>query len=346
MKELQRPARLSRRAVFTGFARFPQALAERLDDQRPERADRELLAQYTQAIAACWQWSKGSEFSTVEQALPFYLSGLEQVAHASPGHSQAAAHLLAQGYALRGILAFHRNDLQGRVDYCRRSVQWARQADDPTLLVATLATCGGTFHYAGQPLLALQTYQEALGLLDRASSLAQGSLLMKLAESYAQLGQEREAERSLYRAYRLFPPHPADDPAFLYADCGEPSLCLWDGLTHLALSQIPPAGDRTAQMHVRLAWESLDLFGGAHPRFVVSERNHVEILIQRARTAMALDDLELFIASFSNAVTGAKTLGSQRRRREAVSVYWEARTSWPHEERISDLAELFLYHSI
>ena len=328
--------------MFTSVARLPQALAERLDDQPPEQADHELLAQYTQAIASCWQWSRGSDLATVEQALPSYLWGLEQVAHASPKHAQAAAHLLAQGYALRGILAFHHNDLQAHADYCRRGVQWARQAGDPTLLVATLATCGSTFHYAGQPLLALQTYQEGLELLDRASPLAQGSLLMKLAATYAQLGREREAKHTQYRTYRLFPPHPADDPAFLYADCGEPSLCLWDGLTHLALSKICTVDNRTAQMHVRLAWELLDLFGGAHPRFVVSERNHVEILIQQARTAVALDDLERFIASFSNAVTGAKVLGSERRRREAIAVYWQARTSWPHEERVSDLAELFL----
>lgn len=342
MKEPQRPARLSRRAVFTSFARLPQALAERLGDQPPEQADQELLAQYTTAIAACWQWSKGSDLATVEQVLPSYLWGLEQVAHASPKQTQAAAHLLAQGYALRGILAFHRNDLQARADYCRRGVQWARQAGDPTLLVATLAICGCTFHYAGQPLLALQTYQEALELLDRASPLAQGSVLMKLAETYAQLGQEREAEHSLYRAYRYFPPHPADDPAFLYADCGDPSLCLWDGLTHLALSQLSPADERTAQMHLRLAWESLDLFSGTSPRFMVSERNHVEILIQRARTTIALNDLERFIACFTSAVAGTKTLGSQRRRREAITVYWQARAWWPHEERVSDLAELFL----
>lgn len=342
MKETQHSARLSRRAIFTSFARLPQALAERLDDQPPEQADQELLEQYTQAIAACWQWSKGADFSAVEQVLPPYLSGLEQVTYSSPKHTRAAAHLLAQGYSLRGILAFHRNDLQARADYCRRGVQWARQTNDPTLLVATLATCGGTFHYARQPLQALQTYQEGLELFDRASPLAQGSLLMKLAAAYAQLGQEREAEHSLYRAYRFFPPHPADDPAFLYADCGEPSLCLWDGLTHLALSQTCTADERTPHMHLCLAWESLDLFGGAHPRFVVSERNHVEILIQRARTAIALDDLELFIASFSNAVTGARMLGSERRRREAIAVYWEARTSWPHEERVNDLAEQFL----
>ena len=342
MKAFQRSARLSRRAVFTSVARLPQALAECLDDQPPEQADHALLAQYTTAIAACWQWSKGSDLATVEQALPSYLLRLEQVAHASPGHAQAAAHLLAQGYALRGILAFHRNDLQARADYCRRGVQWARQTGDPTLLVATLATCGSTFHYAGQPLLALQTYQEALNLLDQASPLAQGSVLMKLAATYAQLGQEREAEHSLYRAYRFFPPHPADDPAFLYADCGEPSLCLWAGLTHLALSKTCPVDERTAQMHRRLAWESLDLFGGTHPPFVVSQRNHVEILIQQARTAIALNDLERFVASFSNAVTAAKTLGSQRRRREAIAVYWQARTSWPREERVSDLAEQFL----
>jgi hypothetical protein len=37
-----------------------------------------------------------------------------------------------------------------------------------------------------------------------------------------------------------------------------------------------------------------------------------------------------------------KALGSQRRRQEAIAVYWQARKRWPHEIRVSDLAELFL----
>ena len=54
-------------------------------------------------------------------------------------------------------------------------------ADDPTLLVAVIATAGVTFHYTGQPTLALQAYQEAFPALDQASPLAQGSLYMKQA---------------------------------------------------------------------------------------------------------------------------------------------------------------------
>ncbi|HVB72386.1 MAG TPA: hypothetical protein VNE38_02425 [Ktedonobacteraceae bacterium] len=31
-----------------------------------------------------------------------------------------------------------------------------------------------------------------------------------------------------------------------------------------------------------------------------------------------------------------------RLRQEAIAVYWQARHHWPHEERFSDMAELFL----
>ena len=342
MKERLHDTRLSRRGMFTGLVHLPQALADRLDDQPPEQADVALLAQYQTVITACWQWSKGPDLLPVEQTLPFYLRQLEQIARASSKHAQAAAHLLAQGYELRGILAFHRNDLLARTDFCRLGVQWARQATDPTLLVAAIATYGATFRYIDQPQQALQTYQEAIPALEQASPLAQASLLIKLAETYAELGQKREAERSLSRAYKVFPAHSWDDPAALFADCGEPSICLWDGLTHLALSRTASADERAARLHLRHTWDMLDLYGGTKPPFVISERNHVEILVHQTETAIALDDLDIFTAIFADTVTAMKALGSERRRQETIAVYWQARRHWPGEKRISDLAELFL----
>jgi len=342
VKERLHDTRLSRRSMFTGLAHLPQTLVDRLDDQLPEQADAALLAQYQTVITACWQWSKGPDLLPIEQALPFYLHRLEQIARVSPKHAQEAAHLLAQGYELRGILAFHRNDLLARADFCRLGVQWARQAADPTLLVAAIATYGATFRYTDQPQQALQTYQEALAGLDQASPLAQASLLIKLAEAHAQLGQKPEAERSLSRAYKVFPAHSWDDPAALFADCGEPSICLWDGLTHLALSRTSSADERAARLHLRHTWDMLDLYGGTHPPFVVSERNHVEILVRQTETAIALDDLDVFTATFADTVIAMKALGSERRRQEAIAVYWQARKHWPREARVSDLAELFL----
>jgi tetratricopeptide (TPR) repeat protein len=342
VKERLHDTHLSRRGLLTGFAHLSQTLTDRLDEQLPEQADAALLGQYHAVITACWQWSKGSDFFSIEQTLPFYLHKLEQIRHVSPKYAQKAAYLLAQGYTLRGTVAFHRGDLLARADFCRLGVQWARQAADPTLLVATLATCGATFRYTGQPEQAIQTYQEAMPMLNQASPLAQTSLLIKLAEAYAQLGQKQEAEQSLSRAYKVFPAHPWEDDAALFADCGEPSICLWDGLTHLALSRTASADDRTARLHLRHTWDMLDLYGGTHPPFVVSERNHVEILVHQAATAVALDDMDLFTSTFADAVTAMKALGSQRRRQEAVAVYWQARKRWPHEIRISDLAELFL----
>ena len=350
MNERQHTAHLSRRDAIRTLLRSPQALlSEDSHDPTPlshvpELVVEEGLPQFAAAIHACWQLSRGVEFSTVEQALPMYLHGLEQLARDASQERQrhTATHLAAQGYQLAGILAFHRNHLAAREEYCRRSMHWARVADDPTLLVAMIATTGATFHYTGQPTLALQMYQEAFPSLDHASPLAQGSLYMKQAEAYAQLGLRKDAERSLNRAYRVFPPHPAEDPASFYADCGAPSLCLWDGLTHLALSRAQADDERAAHRLARRAWDALELCGGAHPLVVISERNHLEILNHQAETAILLDDLELFTAFFPQAVSRTKTLGSQRRRKEAIAVYWQARQHWPHEERIKDLAELFI----
>lgn len=350
MNERQHTAHLSRRDAIRTLLRSPQALlSEESRDpaplsHMPELVVEEALPQFEAAIHACWYLSRGLEFSAVEQALPVYLHGLEHLAREASQERQrhTAALLAAQGYQLAGILASHRNQLAAREDYCRRSLLWARVADDPTLLVAVIATAGVTFHYTGQPTLALQMYQESYSSLDQASPLAQGSLFMKQAEAYAQLGLRRDAERSLNRAYRVFPPHPAEDPASLYADCGAPSLCLWDGLTHLALSKAQANDKQAALRLARRAWDALELCGGAHPPVVVSERNYLEILNHQAETAMLLDDLELFTTFFTQAVSRTKTLGSQRRRKEAITVYWQARQHWPHEERIKDLAELFL----
>ena len=350
MNERQHTTHLSRRNAIRAFLRSPQALLSEdshdpaLLSHMPELVVEEALPQFEAAIHACWYLSRGLEFSGVEQALPVYLHGLEHLAREASQERQrhAAAHLAAQGYQLAGILASHRNQLAAREEYCRRSLHWARVADDPTLLVAVIATAGVTFHYTGQPTLALQMYQESYASLDQASPLAKGSLFMKQAEAYAQLGLRRDAERSLNCAYRVFPPHPAEDPASLYADCGAPSLCLWDGLTHLALSKAQANDERAAHRLARRAWDALELCGGARPPVVISERNYLEILNHQAETAIVLDDLELFLAFFPQVATRARAFSSRRRRKEAIVVYWQARQHWPHEERIKELAELFL----
>jgi tetratricopeptide (TPR) repeat protein len=350
VKEHRRTSLLSRRNALRTLLRSPQALFPEESNGHAsifalsEPAAQEVLPQYSAVMSACWQLSRGPEFSIVEQALPLYIQRLEQLARGTLQEHQlpVVAHLTAQGYQLGGILAFHRNLLAAREEYCRRSVRWARLAADPTLLVAVIATAGVTFHYTGQPTLALQIYQEAFPTLDRASPLAQGSLYMKQAEAYAKLGLQHEAEQSLSRAYRVFPPHPSEDPAFLYADCGAPSLCLWDGLTYLARSRTQGGNKRVAQGLARRAWEAFELCGGTRPATVISERNYLEILNHQAETAIVLDDLELFLAFFPQVAGKAKAFSSQRRHKEAIAIYWQARRYWPHEERIKELAELFL----
>ena len=41
-------------------------------------------------------------------------------------------------------------------------------------------------------------------------------------------------------------------------------------------------------------------------------------------------------------VNGARALGSQKRRQEAIDAYWKGRGQWPNETRVRELADLFV----
>lgn len=340
MNDDQKKLSVSRRTALAKLARWPLTLFPQQPPEQPCDVE-ETIEQCAQGIARCWQESKGYNLTSADQLLAVYLQRLEQVAQIPSPYQRKGARLASQGYQLAGILAFHRGNLAAREVYCQRGVYWAEVAETPTLLVLALTNLGAKFRYENQPARSLQIYREALPFLCQASPLCQSSLYMKLAEAYAQLGQEREAEQSLDLAYQSFPARVEDDPAFPYADCDLPSLFLWDGMTHLALGKSQMRADATRE-HLKLAWQAFEPFGGHQPTRVISERNRLEILNRQAETAVYLHRQDLFTAYLMEAAVGARALGSEKRRKEAVNVYWKARAAWPRETRIRKLAELLI----
>jgi hypothetical protein len=184
----------------------------------------------------------------------------------------------------------------------------------------------------------MQAYNETQPFVEGSSYLTQSNFYIKQAATYAQCGKTREARNSLEHAYTVFPTHPEEDPAFLYADFGPSSFFLWEGLTLLELA-------RHGLAQPKEAWDAFAQVEGAHPKLPLvetTERGRIEIINHQAGTAVVMGDLDCFCTYLTKGIEGAKQLGSAMRHKEATYFYWQARKQWPHETRVKELAELFI----
>jgi hypothetical protein len=147
-----------------------------------------------------------------------------------------------------------------------------------------------------------------------------------LGSAQATLGQKQEALRSLGLAHETFPGHPEEDPGFLYTYTNHYILFLNEALTHLQFNQ------------PEKAWQAIAKAGtyvpdGASPR-------RMELLNHLVIISIALDDLEQSCRYFETAVTEGVALGSDLHQDEAHHIYQQMQSTWPHEKRIKNLAEL------
>jgi tetratricopeptide (TPR) repeat protein len=256
------------------------------------------------------------------------MTKLVPIAQQASKHQQAAAHLTAQGFRLYSILALHRNDFAARELYCKQAAKYSLLAEDRPLLISSLKGLGDTYYYRGQYVPALHTYQDTLRYVDELSPLLQSKVYTSLAVAYAHVTQRQEAFHYLGMALDAFPDSPESDSSFSYAEFDLSQLILWEGITRSQLGETKRA---------------LNIFNRvAQPGIIIPERIRVEIINQQAKTAIVSGDLEQGSAYVESGVTGAKTLGSQRRYNEAYDNYKQMALLWPQEKRVKELRELFV----
>ena len=331
-------SKLSRRDALVMIAGLPLALlVKRQSEPTAAIFAEEFLAQCAASITACWHLMRGNQLSVVEEVLHAYLPTLEILAQHPLKYQSAAANLAAQGYRINGILALHRNNLREREAYCRQAVQYGELAGNPGLLVSAFISLASTFYYGQNPIKAARVYEQALTYQENISPLLLARIYIELAVVYAQQRQKQEALRYMYLAQEQYPEYPEADPSFLYAEFSPSSMILEEGLTQLALAQ-----HFSDERHPQQAWNTFERIEQLKAYVPVPERIRVEILNHQATTALALKDLDAFCDRLEQGVNGAKKLGSEKRRREAIEVYTDARKLWPHETRVKELADLFI----
>ena len=286
------------------------------------------LQGFEKLIAACWQFSRGNELALAERLLPECMAKLVPLAQQPSRYQQTVANLAAQGYHLYSIFALHKNDSLAEELYGKQSVQYSLLAGDPNLFITSSKRLGDKYYYKGQYLQALQTFLDALPYTKQASPLFQSKVYTSLAVAYAHVEQRQESLRYLGLALDTFPDSPETDASFSYAEFDLSQMILWEGITRTQLGQTNQA---------------MSVFNRIEePDIVLPERIRIEIINQLARTAIVSGDLEQGSAYVEAGVTGAKTLGSQRRLNEAYDNFNQIALLWPQEKQVKELRDLFV----
>jgi transcriptional regulator with XRE-family HTH domain/tetratricopeptide (TPR) repeat protein len=326
---------LSRRQLLITLATLPTAsLLASLQGQLQGGQIEQFLGRCTAGIAACWQLLKGSEYTVVEEILPAYLSLLTLLARTpSSKYRSTAASLATQAYRLKGILAYHRDDVKARDAYFQQALYYAEIALDPGLLVVALISVA---YQLPDPLEAEQFYQRALVYEQTISPLQRSRLYAGVSITYAQQNREDEALRYLRLAGQEYPVSPKADPSTLYTDFGPFSMIRDKGKVYLALAAYHP--DRH---HPQQAWETFAAAESGQSTLITPERIRYQVVNYQAETALALQDRDLCCEYLERGAQGAVLLGSAKRQREVISTREKALKLWPHEERVKELKYLF-----
>jgi len=329
---------LSRRQALVALAVLPSSLVALLrTGQGTLLPAEDFLPQCAASVTACWHLLQGNDIAVVEEALRSYMPTLISLAQQPSPHQQTSAYLAAQSYLLKGLLALHQMKFATRASYCQEAITYSHIAQDQNLQVAALMHLGCTLYYHQEATQALQTFQEAVPLVNEVSPLLRSCVNMRLAMASARCNQQQEALRHIGLARETFPESPEDDPGVLYAEYGISNLYLVEGQAYLDLSAFYPGGT-----YVQQAQDTFALMSKRAPAISVPERNRVQLINNQARTAVVLNDQEQFREYLIQGIHGAARLGSQKRRQEAIDAYKLARKSWSDDTRVKELAELFL----
>ncbi len=330
----------TRRTVLAALAILPPTLLSKLH-AGPLSALllEEFLALSATSLTACWHLFNGDGMTAVEYALPKYLPLLVALAKQPSSYQQTAAYLAAQGSLLMYLISYHRLRFREVLAYARQAVELADLSGNRNLHVSALVYLGGAFECNGQPKMLLQRNQEAAQYVNEVVPLLRSSMLAELDYAYARNGQAQDALRSIGQARNLFPSEFGEVPDFLSSGYGLCQLVMFEGMTHLALGE---SDAEHVQQHSQMATSAFAQFAHLPSTIIVPERYRIQIINEQAKAAIGAGKREEFEHYLLAGIEGAKALGSEKRRQEAIANWRAARKRWPHEEKILKLADVLM----
>ncbi len=292
--------------------------------------DPEILPHFMALTETCQHLSEGNELQLAERILWSYLPRVEAIATLSFEQQHLAATIASQGYLLAASLAGHRNNLLERLRCSEQALLYAKLAQDRNLQVVALRQAIICFDYMGYPEQVLHLSRRAFPLLDDVSPLLRACMYAGISGAYAQLKQQREAERFINLAYEHFPEKTQNEPSYLHTICRYATLICFDGLNYLYLGQPYEAEKILARID------------GLHPKMQIPVRVRVELLNYQIEVFIALQNMEQACTYLEEAVQAAREIGSARHLQESASLFQQMKVAWPHERKVWQLECLFV----
>lgn len=281
----------------------------------------DFLSEATTSITACWHLLQGNSLDIVEYALPTYLPLLTGLVKRSSLYRQRAAYLTAQGYWLLDIIARHRMRFAESVTYSQKSVDYAQESGDQTLLLACMEELGNTFYSNGQMDEMLNTY---LQVERYCQEMAVAGILHRrvrsgLGHAYAEQDNSQESIRLLDEADAISTDEDYEIPVFLSTSYGPFSTILDQGMSLLALGDREGKRENAdrAREYYNDAVNKLKKIEQISPTIIVPVRWYLQIINNLALAEAKAGNMTEFEKYFVKGANGAKELDSKKRIQEA-----------------------------
>jgi DNA-binding SARP family transcriptional activator len=323
-----------RRAISKGLLNLiggvvaPAEWWERLASPRSSAINAETFLSIQQLLEAGWGLSNAGELHVAEQVLVSFLPRMLQLA---PQRQEAAA-LAAEGLRLHGILAAHQQRISDKLTMCLQAVEYARQANNHTILIAQLTELAIAFIYARQPANALRTYQEALSYCEdeQISPFVRSRIYAAAAPTLAKYGEGKKAFFLIDKAYESFPTRLEGESNAFSADNRLFMIDYYQGLLHLVENQ-PAKAYQAFEQALTRPFESQ-----------MPERWRLIIINYQGLSSILSHQLEPYAHCLEESLAGSLLLGSKKRRDEAVSIYQQhLPKTWYTAPSIKQIVERF-----
>ena len=294
--------------------------------------DEEFLSVCAVNIPIYWRFYFDGYLEEVGNELRGCLPQLSVLASLLSPYQKWAASLASKAHQLASMMELQPQNFGLALMDVDQAIQYARCAEDPNLLAASLIRKALIFFYLKRSELRLETYNEAYLYADNVSPLLKGRICMGLAEVYSSLVHEGKLEheytalRFLELMHNVFPSDPKEDQNFAYTHFKLPDG--YEGLVYLNLDQPGKAWDAFIRMEKVI------------PKKIVPDR--VELSILQALASVALGDLDQSRTYLMVARDSSIALGSRLRYHQSCDAYGELLKKWPGEQRVRELADLFV----
>lgn len=291
----------------------------------------EALDRFEQLIAHCRQLSQGKQ-QEITIAKTITIATLPTLAtfacQASP-EQQRAADLAAQWYLLSTVLRYHTENLYIAEAHAQNAVIYSKIANNPDLIVVSLARYALVLYYAHRPEQALEKCAEAEPYLDKTTCAVQSYFYRRKAPCLAQLHQEKQALATLDLAFETYYKHPANEAPLSYAEHNEMEMLLWEGITRYHVDQ------------QETAIATLERLNPRKPVIIFPERIRTgflnNLIFAELRKPAQKRDMERCITLWQEAAQGAVNLQSKLRYDEVVRAYSEMLIAFPGQTHLKEL---------